>query len=52
MRAQRVGRALDNDVERGYERALIRDVTMARTFPLLNTMTLDTIRAGKAQAVA
>jgi hypothetical protein len=44
--------ALDNGVERGYERALIEDETMARCFPLLNAMTLEAIGAGKARAVA
>jgi hypothetical protein len=32
---------LDNAVERGYERALIGDVTMARYFPFPAAMTLD-----------
>jgi len=47
--------ALDNGVERGYERALIGDVTMGRCFPLLNATTLDPIgarKARKARAVA
>ena len=54
MKALRVGRPLDNDVERGYERPLIEDVTMARYFPFLNAMTLDTIELLSAltQAVA
>jgi hypothetical protein len=54
MKASRVGRALDNDVERGYERPLIEDLTMARYFPFLNAMTLDTIELLSAltQAVA
>jgi hypothetical protein len=54
MKALRVGRPLDNDIERGYERPLIEDVTMARYFPFLNAMTLDTIELLTAltQAVA
>jgi len=54
MKALRVGRRLDNDVERGYERPLIEDVTMARYFTFLNAMTLDTIELLTAltQAVA
>ncbi len=48
MKAARIGRSLDNGVERGYERPLIRDPTMARRFQALNAMTLDTIRADNA----
>jgi len=48
MKAPRIGRSLDNGVERGYERALIQDVTMARCFPDPNAMTRDPIQAGKA----
>jgi hypothetical protein len=43
--ARRVGRPLDNSVERGYERLLIKDMTMASCFAGLTTMTLDAIRA-------
>jgi hypothetical protein len=54
MKALRVRLRLDNDVERGYERPLIEDVTMARYFPFLNAMTLDAIELLSAltQAVA
>jgi hypothetical protein len=45
MNARRVGRPLDKEVERGYERLLIKDMTMARCFADLTAMTLDTIRA-------
>jgi hypothetical protein len=54
LAALRVRRRLDNDVERGYERPLIEDVTMARYSPFLNAMMLDTIELLSAltQAVA
>ncbi len=48
MKAPQVGWPLDNAVERGYERPLIEDVTMARCFPDPNAMTRDTIQAGQA----
>jgi hypothetical protein len=48
-------RALDNAIERGYERPLLGDRTMARTFPFLAGMTLETIHlllAALGQALA
>jgi hypothetical protein len=43
-------RPLDSGVERGYERLLIKDMTMASCFTGLRAMTLDTIRAERTTA--
>jgi hypothetical protein len=45
LRAPRVGRPLDKVLERGYERPLIEDVTMARNFPELEATTLAATQA-------
>ena len=44
-KAPQCDRSLDNGVERGYERPLIEDVTMARCYPDPDAMTRDTIGA-------
>jgi hypothetical protein len=48
MEAGRFYRLLDKCAERGYERLLIKDPTMASTSPGRKATTLDTIRAGDA----
>ena len=47
MKTPPASRPLDKAVERGYERPLIEDVTMARNFSDPEA-TLDMIRAGNA----
>jgi hypothetical protein len=46
--ARRVGRPLDNAVERGYERPLTKDVMMASYIKGLAATTLETIRGERA----
>jgi hypothetical protein len=50
MRPPQVGGPLDNDVERGYERPLIEDLTMTNIIPSLEATMLD--MAALTQAAA